>query len=77
MANTEQQEIWKPYPEFDFIEVSNFGRVRTKDRYVILKKGGKRFIKGCVLKQQLDRYGYLVVHIRENGNSFFRKVHRY
>ena len=76
MTNKEQQEVWKTYPEFDFIEVSNLGDVRTKDRIVTDRNGKKYHIKGRVLKQQLDKYGYLVVHIRENGKSFYRKVHR-
>lgn len=41
-----EQEVWKQYPEFDFIEVSNLGRVRTKDRYVLGRNGSERLIKG-------------------------------
>ena len=29
-----KNEVWKTYPEFDFIEVSNLSRVRTLDRVV-------------------------------------------
>lgn len=76
MVNTEEQAIWKPYPEFPFIEANQFGEIRTRDRIAKGKDGKKYHIKGRVLKQQLDRYGYLTVHIRENGNSFYRKVHR-
>ena len=54
MSNKEQ-EIWKVFPEYPFIEVSNLGRVRTKDRVVTYKNGTKHFYKGRVLKQQLKK----------------------
>lgn len=68
-------EVWKTYPEFDWIQGSNLGRLRTLDRYV--KQGNKnRFVRGRILKQQIDRYGYLYVHFRVNGKCVYRKVHR-
>ena len=55
-----KSEVWKTYPEFDFIQGSNLGRVKTVDR-VVKTKNGMRLIKGHILKQQLDRYGYWFV----------------
>lgn len=75
MSNTEQ-EIWKVYPDYDFIEVSNLGRVRTKDRFVTYKNGTKHFYKGQVLKQWRDHYGYLYVQFYGNGKRVTLKVHR-
>lgn len=72
----EDQEIWKPYPDYPFIEASNLGRVRTKDRYVTVKGQGKRLIQGRILKQKLRSDGYLQVHVRVNGKSIFLFVHR-
>ena len=69
------EEVWSVYPEFDFIEGSNLGRVRTVDR-VVKTKNGMRLIKGRILKQQLDRCGYLVLGFSVNGKKFNRKVHR-
>lgn len=71
-----EQEVWRTYPEIPFIEASNLGRIRTKDRYVKVKKQGKRLVKGHILKQQLDRYGYLYVSFRVNGELVHLKVHR-
>lgn len=71
----ENEEVWETYPEFNFIQDSNFGRVRTIDRYVLHGKG-TQFVKGRVLKQQLDKDGYLYVHFRVNGKLVNRKVHR-
>lgn len=75
MSNKEQ-EIWKTYPEYDFIEVSNLGRVRTKDRTVIRSDGRKQFAKGRVLKQQLQRNGYMYVGFRVSGKEVCLIVHR-
>lgn len=71
-----EKEIWKVFPEFDFIEVSNLGRVRTKDRYVQVKGQGKRLIRGRILKQSPDHGGYLMVRFNVNGKLINRKVHR-
>lgn len=74
MDNTE--EVWKTYPEYDFIEASNLGRIRSKDRYIMRKDGKKYHAKGYILKQWLDRGGYLFVNFRVNGKKISRKVHR-
>ena len=39
----EEEEIWKTYPKISFIEASNLGRVRTKDR-VVMRKDGKNIL---------------------------------
>ena len=70
------EEVWKIFPEHSFIEVSNLGRVRTKDRKIIDKNGRKRFVKGRVLKQHLSNSGYIRVQVRVNGKSVNLSVHR-
>lgn len=70
-----KEEIWKPYPKYPSIEASNFGRIRTKDRYVRNGKG-VRLIKGCILKQHYDKYGYLYVSTSINGKNITLKAHR-
>lgn len=72
----EDQEIWKTYPEYDFIEVSNLGRVRTKDRTVTRSDGREQFVKGRVLKQQLQRNGYMYVGFGVNGKTVRLLTHR-
>lgn len=73
---TNEDEIWKVYPDYPFIEVSSLGRIRTKDRVVTYKNGRKHFYKGRALKQHLDRYGYLYVSFHVNGKTVNLKVHR-
>lgn len=70
-----ENEIWKTYPEFDFIQASNLGRVRTVDRVVTNGKG-MYVKKGRILKPQLNNDGYLYIAFGDNGKFIQRKVHR-
>lgn len=76
MTDTKQKEIWKTYPEYPFIEASNLGRVRTKDRTITDKNGNKRFVKGRILKQQCSNKGYMYVHFSVGGKQVVQSVHR-
>lgn len=76
MTDTKEQEVWKQYPEFNFIEVSNLGEVRTKDRIVTCSNGRKQFVKGRVLKQSDNGRGYMYVRFKVNGKPIYRYVHR-
>lgn len=71
-----EEEIWKTYPEYDFVEVSNLGRVRTKDRYVPSKNGSKRLVKGRVLKQHPNHNGYMCIGFSVNRKHVNLRVHR-
>ena len=62
-------EIWKPVPIDIFeelYEISNYGNVRSIDRYVNHPQGGKALRKGKPLKFCKDKYGYFRVHL-SNG----------
>lgn len=76
MAKTKEQAIWKQYPEYPFIEVNQFGEVRTRDRYVPSKNGSKRLVKGHVLNQYLTKNGYMQVNFRLKGKLVNLLVHR-
>ena len=77
MIDTEkEQEIWKIYPKYHWVEVSNLGNVRTKDHWVTYKNGIKRLYKGHILKQKLSKNGYMYVYFRSNGKCFGLRVHR-
>lgn len=67
----------KGYEEFaGLYEVSNLGRMRSKDRVIAYKDGRKIRHKGRLLKQSLDRYGYLYVTLSINQKIKAIKVHR-
>lgn len=74
MINNEE-EIWKSLPDVTGVEVSTFGRVRTIDR-VVSGENGTRSLKGKVLKQRNDRYGYPIVSIQINKKGVTKTIHR-
>lgn len=75
MLNTDKP-IWLPYPDYPFVEANQFGEIRTKDRVVIRSDGRKQFVKGHVLKQHLNRNGYLFVYFSMNGKQVNLLSHR-
>lgn len=76
MTNKIEEEIWKVYPDYPFVEVSNLGNVRTKDRYVPNGKNSKRLVKGRVLKQQLLPNGYIQVRFGVDCKYVHLYIHR-
>lgn len=71
-----QEEIWRTYPEYDFIEVSNLGRIRIKDRMVTRSSKGDFYVKGRILKQYDNGRGYMSVHFNFNRQTVHLYVHR-
>lgn len=69
-------ELWKPvYGYEEFYEVSNFGRVRSKARYVNGNRG--TYLKdGRILKQLERRHGYLAVFLYGETGRKQVSVHR-
>lgn len=70
-------EVWKEIYGFPHYEVSNLGRVRSKDRY-ILRHGTKSLFKGKVLEGGTDSDGYRIVllYYSAGGGRNTEKVHR-
>lgn len=74
-------EVWKPVTNYDeicaeYYEVSNYGRVRSLDRFVLNKYGTRnRFAKGKVLAQRVKE-GYNIAHLSVDGNEINAQVHR-
>ena len=74
------EEIWKDVVGLEkWFEVSNKGRVRSKNRIVKSGKGWHREIKGDILKTRTHVSGYKTVHLRVNEIGYNRStvlVHR-
>lgn len=76
------EEIWKNVEVvrgIDFTgyyEVSCFGNVRSIDRWVYLKNGGKKFVCGSDISKQKDKDGYLKVCLCHNGKEITIPIHR-
>src|SRR5699024_1219013 len=58
-------EIWKDIPDYEeYYQVSNMGRVRSKDRYIYLKQNGDNILKkGRILKTNKVSFDYLQVSL--------------
>lgn len=70
-------EIWKDIEDYPNYQISNFGRVKSKERYVNTIGGAKRKIKDKIIKPTLDSRGYYVVSLyNEKGKSNPKSIHR-
>lgn len=75
------KEIWKDACGFEeSYQVSNLGRVRSKNRIIRFCRNSKketRFQKGKLMKTRLDKDGYVIVSLQTtNGKSKTIRVHR-
>lgn len=70
-------ENWKPVVGYEGLyEVSDWGRVRSLDKYIKNWPKGIRLVKGRVLKPGRHRKGYLLVVLNKDGVMKTCKVHR-
>lgn len=70
-------EIWKPIKNYPNYEISNLGRVKSKERMVNTIGGAKRKIREKIIKPTFDSRGYYVVSLyNENGKSKPKTIHR-
>ena len=58
-----------------FYQVSNLGNVRSVERTANVRFG-KRVIKGCILKQKTNTYGYLFVSLSKENKVKHHLIHR-
>ena len=74
---SEIKEEWKSIEGYDgAYEVSNYGKIRSLDRYISGPFDSKRFIKGVEIKSCLTGSGYLGFNLVKDGKSKTSKVHR-
>lgn len=71
------QEIWKDIKNYEgSYQVSNLGRVRSLERYVITKKGYRLHIEQKIINQRTSNCGYKRVELNKNGKSKAYSIHR-
>lgn len=73
-----ENEKWIDIEEYEGIyQVSNFGRIKSLDRYVEYKDGRTRFFKGKIRKLILNKHrGYFYVTFKVDGKSKTQSVHK-
>lgn len=70
-------EMWKDVYQFeDLYEVSNYGRVRSKERFVSGRDGSKRRLLGQLLQPRTRKDGALAVNLWKDNQYKQKLVHR-
>lgn len=73
----DKQEIWRPVVGYEgYYEVSNFGYVRSLDRYANIGYSSKRLKIGRRLKAWVGNNGYYMVSLSKNNKVKKHTVHR-
>lgn len=63
-----QTEIWKDVAGYEGLyQVSNFGNVKSLERFVRHNSGGLKIIKCFILKGTINNYGYRMYTLRKNA----------
>lgn len=74
------KEIWKDIEDFPNYQVSNFGRIKSKERTVILENGRTKVVKSKILKPCLRTLGkngnYYRITLYNNKNPKTINIHR-
>ena len=68
--------IWKVIKEYPNYSVSDTGVVKRNTYTRIDKLGRKTKVKEMILKQHIDKDGYLRVTLVKNGKNYFVPLHR-
>ena len=71
-----ENELWKAIAGYEGLyEVSNFGRVRSIERYRKSKNGSVAPVKSRYLKPKINR-GYYMYSLSKNAKLHFHNAHR-
>lgn len=73
------EEIWKDIKGYEnYYQISNYGRVRSLDRYVHCEARGitRRLIKGQMIKTSVSNNGYERVQLNKEHKVIKHLVHR-
>lgn len=70
-------EDWKAIAGYEqHYEISNQGRVRSKDRFIICIDGKTSFRRGKLLKPKKHKAGYFFVQLSDKGKTKNHYIHR-
>ena len=72
-------EVWKSIKGYECLyEVSNFGRIRSLDRYVKHSKGGIKLVRGSIksMPSPNPKTGYVQITLYKEGVSKCFLLHR-
>lgn len=71
------KEKWKSIVGYEGLyEISNYGNVRSLDRFVACCYGSKQFIRGKIISPQPNQHGYLMVSLNKESQRNVHYIHR-
>lgn len=72
-----EEEIWKDINGYEgYYQISNYGNVRSLDRYINYTDGRIKFFKGKRMKSHSSSFGYLCVKLSKDGTAYHTFLHR-
>lgn len=72
----ELEEEWRDIKDYPNYQVSNLGKVKSKERYTKAKGNEVIHRKDKILKQQIDTKGYCYVRLYNSKGFKAKKIHR-
>jgi hypothetical protein len=76
MDDSNESEQWLPVRGWEGLyEVSDQGRVRSLDRWVVKRNGQRQFLTGRIKSLPKLKLGYPVVHLARDGQTTTKTVH--
>lgn len=70
-------EVWKDIDDFEgYYQISNFGRIRSCDRYVNSKSGSKRLVRGNIHNCYVGHGGYYYISLYKDNKHRLCTLHR-
>lgn len=69
-------EVWEDIEGFENYQISNLGRVKSKERYTKIKNGVMSLRKEKILKLSHNKKGYAQTVLYKNKKPITVKIHR-
>lgn len=69
-------EIWKDVPEYEGYAISNYGRVKSKERMIQCSNNRSYIVEERILSPHVGGKGYAYVTLNKNSHKKSFLVHR-
>lgn len=72
----ELEEVWKDITDYPNYQISNYGRIKSKQRFSNCCYGKQRLLKEKIIVPTPDKKGYLRIMLCKNGNKKRFYIHK-
>lgn len=71
------QEIWKDIVGYENLYlISNYGRLKSINKFIVLRNGELRKLKERIMKPSITEYGYIRYALTKNSKRVLFRAHR-